>query len=86
MKATQVIQPYDFGEDASKDTCLWLKGLPILTTTKYVQPRIVNGKERWANQTDSGQNKLTPSDTRAMERSRTYQGIADAMAEQWGTA
>lgn len=84
MKAAQVIQPYEFGEDASKDTCLWLKGLLPLQSTKRVEPRMIDGKPRWANQTDSGQNKLTPSETRAMERSRTYQGIADAMAEQWG--
>ena len=86
MKATQVIQPYEFGEDASKDTCLWLKGLAPLKPTKRIEPRMVNGRPRWANQTDSGQNKLTPSETRATERSRTYQGIADAMAEQWGSA
>jgi hypothetical protein len=52
--------------------------------TNYIEPRIVNGKNRWANQTDSGQNRLGPSETRAKERSKTYQGIADAMAEQWG--
>lgn len=82
-KPTQYIQPYDFGEDASKNTCLWLYGLPELKTTKYIEPRIVNGKKRWGNQTDSGQNKLPPSATRSRERSRTYQGVADAMAEQW---
>ena len=49
-----------------------------------IEPRIVEGKERWANQTDSGQNRLGPSPERAKERSRTYQGIADAMANQWG--
>ena len=80
----QIIQPYQFGEDASKATCLWLRGLPTLKPTTYVEPRIINGKKRWANQTDSGQNKLTPSDDRWKERSRTYQGIADAMATQWG--
>ncbi len=40
--------------------------------------------ERWSNQTDTGQNRLPPSATRAAERGRTYQGIADAMADQWG--
>lgn len=80
----QKIQPYRFGEDASKLTCLWLHGLPPLRPTKDVEPRIVNGKARWANQTDSGQNKLAPSKTRSMERSRTYPGIANAMADQWG--
>ena len=84
IKPTQYIQPYEYGEDASKKTCLWLKGLPELKPTKYVEPRIVNGKKRWGNQTDSGQNKMSPSDTRGHERSLTPQGWADAMAEQWG--
>lgn len=79
----QYIQPNEFGHDASKKTCLWLFGLPKLKATKYIPGRIIKGKMRWANQTDSGQNKLTPSDTRATERSKTYQGIADAMADQW---
>lgn len=82
-KFDQVIQPYDFGEDASKATCLWLQRLPQLKRTRYVEPRWVNGKPRWGNQTDSGQNRLGPSERRSAERSRTYQGIADAMAEQW---
>lgn len=88
--ADQYIQPYDFGEDASKKTGLWLHGLPKLTPTKRVPGRLVghdaklNPIHRWANQTDSGQNKLAPSDTRWKERSKTYQGIAEAMAEQWG--
>lgn len=80
----QIIQPYQFGEDASKATCLWLDGLPRLKPTKYFPPRIVNGRPRWGNQTDGGQNKLAPSETRAADRARTYQGIAEAMAEQWG--
>lgn len=83
-KPDQIIQPYQFGHDASKATCLWLKNLEPLQPTKYIEPRIVNGKSRWANQTDSGQNKLGPSDDRWKLRSATYQGIADAMAEQWG--
>jgi hypothetical protein len=86
MKCSQVIQPYEFGDDASKATCLWLKNLPPLKATRYVEPRMVNGKPRWANQTDSGQNKLGPSPTRKTDRSRTYQGIADAMAQQWSEA
>ena len=88
-KPDQIIQPHQYGEDASKATCLWLKELPPLTSTERVAGRLVtlsSGKtvERWANQTDSGQNKLAPSADRWKERSRTYQGIADAMAEQWG--
>lgn len=83
-KPDQIIQPYQFGEDASKQTCLWLKNLPLLKPTKYIEPRIVNGKKRWGNQTDSGQNNLPPSEDRWKIRSKTYKGIASAMAEQWG--
>ncbi|RMD97834.1 MAG: hypothetical protein D6816_17100 [Bacteroidetes bacterium] len=107
-KPDQVIQPYQFGHDASKATCLWLKNLPVLKPTEFVPPRYVckcghsfsydlgkygcpnccgeNGaaRPRWANQTDSGQNRLGPSDDRWKERSKTYPGIAKAMAEQWG--
>ena len=83
-KPDQIIQPHQFGHDASKKTCLWLKNLPLLKPTQLVEPRIVEGKPRWANQTDSGQNKLPPSKDRWRLRSKTYQGIADAMAAQWG--
>lgn len=83
MPPSQIIQPYDFGDDASKKTCLWLKNLPNLKPTKYVEPRYVNDKPRWGNQTDSGQNKLPPSKNRSELRSKTFPGIAKAMAEQW---
>ena len=77
----QIIHPWQFGEDASKATCLWLKGLPLLKPTKILP----GGRSaRRGNQTPSGQNKLGPSPERAMLRAMTYQGIADAMAEQWG--
>jgi len=82
-KPDQTIQPHQFGHDASKRTCLWLKGLPKLRPTKSVKPRMVDGKPRWANQTDSGQNRLGPSEDRATIRSLTYPGIAAAMAQQW---
>ena len=84
-KPDQIVTPYEFGHDASKKTCLWLKNLPLLKPTKMIEPRIVNGKKRWGNQTDSGQNKLAPSDDRWKIRSETYEGIADAMAAQWGS-
>lgn len=77
-KPSQIIQPWQFGHGASKKTCLWLKNLPLL------QPTEGTIKELYANQTPSGQNKLGPSPTRAQERSRTYEGIAAAMAKQWG--
>ena len=83
-KPEQIIQPHQYGHDASKSTCLWLTGLPKLIGTADIAPRIVNGRPRWANQTNSGQNKLGPSAERAALRSVTYQGIADAMAMQWG--
>ena len=83
-KPDQIIQPYQFGHDASKQTCLWLKGLPLLTPTEYVEPAMVNGKKRWANQTPAGQDKTPPGPDRWKIRSRTYEGIAQAMATQWG--
>lgn len=74
-KPDQIIQPWMFGEDASKKTCLWLKNLPSLEPTNVVV------KNRYANQTPSKQNKL--SSARSKERSITYKGIAEAMANQW---
>ena len=80
----QVIQPHWFGEDTSKATAMYLVRLPKLKPTKHFPPRIVNGKKRWGNQTDSGQSNLTPSDDRAKERSKTLPGPAMAFAKQWG--
>lgn len=85
----QTIQPYEFGDDASKRTGLWLDRVHRLFPTRRVQGRIVewprcSGRyvERWANQTDSGQNNLTPDTDRWLSRSMTYPGIAAAFA-QW---
>lgn len=84
-KPDQIIQPHQFGHDASKATCLWLsEKLPLLAPTKHIQPRIVNGKKRWANQTDSGQNRVGSRVDRWKIRSKTYPGIAKAMSMQWG--
>lgn len=83
-KPDQIIQPYEFGHDASKKTCLWLANLPKLRGTRYVEPTLLaNGKKVWGNQTPSGQNKLGPSKDRWKLRSLTYEGIAEAMADQW---
>jgi hypothetical protein len=82
-KPDQIIHPRMFGHDASKATCLWLKGLPQLRPTQTIAPRIVNGRKRWGNQTDSGQNRLSPSPDRWKLRSETYRGIAQAMSDQW---
>ena len=77
-KPDQIIQPWQYGHDASKSTCLWLKNLPLLKPTDIIK------KDRYANQTASGQNNLGPSVDRWKLRSTTFPGIADAMAEQWG--
>lgn len=81
-KPEQIIQPWMFGHDASKATCLWLKNLPLLEPTDVLP----GGRSaRRGNQTASGQNRLPPSPGRWKIRAQTYQGIADAMAAQWGS-
>jgi site-specific DNA-cytosine methylase len=80
-KPDQIIQPWQFGHDASKKTCLWLKNLPLLTPTNVLS---LPESGVWANQTPTGQNKLGPKQDRWKARSLTYQGIANAMADQWG--
>ena len=113
-KPTQIIQPYEFGDDASKATCFWYVGadgeeLPDMRLPVYPAKRVAgrmvpraramgasdrangcaNGCagpafiERWANQTDTGQNRLSPGGDRWKERSRTFPGIADAGAAHW---
>lgn len=82
-KPDQIIHPWMFGHPESKATCLWLKELPPLQPTD-VLPKPASG--RWQNQTASGQSKLGPSPDRWKERSRTYTGIAQAMAQQWTMA
>ena len=88
-EADQIYQPYWFGDDASKATCLYLKrAWPIpIDWTKYLPGRKVewpkgSGRivERWANQTDSGQNRLTPGEDRWKDRSRTLPKVAAAFA------
>lgn len=80
---SQVIQPWQFGHPESKATCLWLKNLPPLSPTNILQ-KPPSG--RWENQTPGGHNKIPPSKDRWKLRSKTYPGIADAMAQQWGEA
>jgi hypothetical protein len=84
-KPSQIIHPHQFGDDASKATGFWLsESVPLLVPTKHVEPRIFDDRPRWANQTDSGQNRLSPSANRWLKRSATYPGIAAAMGDQWG--
>lgn len=71
-KPDQIIHPWQFGHGETKATCLWLKGLPLLKPTN-----IVEGREQRIG-------KLPPSEDRAKLRSKTYLGIAQAMADQWG--
>ena len=70
-KPDQIIQPWQFGHGETKATCLWLKGLPKLTPTNIVDGRTARV------------HRMPPGPDRWRERSRTYQGIADAMAQQW---
>ena len=78
-KYTQIIQPYQYGHDHSKKTCLWLKNLPKLKPTKEVEITYITTKN--GHRYTKGWYK-TPRNS--IDRSRTFQGIADAMAEQWG--
>lgn len=81
-KPDQYVQPWWFGDDASKKTGWWLKNLPKLKPTDMLPG---DNSTRRANQTPSGQNKLGPSPDRWKERSRFYPGMARAMAQQWGS-
>lgn len=71
-KPDQIIQPWWFGHGETKATCLWLKGLPKLVATNVVEGR------------EARVHKMPPSENRWKERSRTYEGVARAMAQQWG--
>lgn len=73
-KPDQIIQPWQFGHGETKATCLWLKGLPLLVPTNIVDGR------------DAKVHRMPPSADRWKNRSRTYPGIASAMAAQWGKA
>lgn len=73
-KPDQIIQPWQFGHGETKATCLWLKGLPKLTPTDVVEGR------------EARVHRMPPGPDRWKERSRTFEGVARAMAEQWGTA
>lgn len=72
-KPDQIIQPWQFGHGETKTTCLWLKNLPLLTATNAVEGRA------------DRVHRMPPSPDRWKDRSRTYQGIANAMADQWGS-
>ena len=90
-KPDQIINPFNFGHPVSKKTCLWLKGLPLLTPTNEVEPEIIHSKGKSGGYsgpswyvTDENGKILSWKDPRtAKARSKTYTGVAKAMAEQW---
>jgi site-specific DNA-cytosine methylase len=89
IKPTQIIQPYEYGHTARKTTCLWLKGLQLLKPTKIVEPEIVkykckNGKYVTFSKDYCYKFDWNNPEERSKKRSKTYDGIAKAMAEQWG--
>lgn len=83
-KSNQIVQPYQFGHREPKKTCLWLKGLPLLQPTELVEPEYIVSKsgKRMAKWYYIDAKKLSKAECTRM-RSRTFQGIADAMASQW---
>lgn len=88
--ADQEIHPYQFGHDVSKTTGLWLDGLPLLVAdpADYIEPETITYKgkpaKRWDNQSPCGADKMGPCSDRGHKRGKTYTGIADAFADQWG--
>lgn len=86
VKPTQIIQPYFFGDHARKSTCLWLKNLPALVPTQIVEPELITYKYSDGKITTFSKDIVTgiTNKNRSTKRSKTYPGVAKAMAEQWG--
>lgn len=85
-KPNQIIHPYMFGDPERKATCLWLKGLPKLSPTNIVEPNIIKYKNSKGTDSPWHINTINlPKEDRARMRSKTFPGIAQAMAEQWGS-
>lgn len=84
IKPSQKIQPYFFGEHARKTTCLWLKGLPLLSPTEIVEPRLITYKSKNGKRSTFSVDYCRGGGNVAQRRSKTYKGIAKAMATQWG--
>lgn len=85
IKPTQIIQPYEYGHAAKKTTCLWLKGLPNLIPTNIVEPNLVQYTCKSGKVVTVGSNMVYgfKRSERAKARSKTFDGVARAMAEQW---
>lgn len=85
QKPNQIIHPYMFGDPERKSTCLWLKNLPCLIPTNIVKPNIIKYKNGKGTDSPWHVNTMSlPPAERAKARSKTFQGIAKAMAQQWG--
>lgn len=87
-KQSQIIQPYEYGHTSKKSTCLWLKGLPLLQPTEIVEPDLVqyqckSGKVVTFSKDYCHSFDWNDANDRSKKRSKTYEGIAKAMAEQW---
>jgi len=83
-KPTQIIQPYHYGHEVRKTTCLWLKNLPKLIPTKIVEPKMIKMKNGKSMSKFCYETFKLPNKIRGKMRSRFFKGIARAMAEQWG--
>lgn len=83
VKPTQVIQPYEYGNPSRKTTCLWLKGLPNLVPTNIVKPELITYTCKNGKKATFSKDYIVSGD-RGTKRSKTYEGIAEAMAMQWG--
>lgn len=86
IKPSQIIQPYEYGHNAKKSTCLWLKGLPLLKPTEIVEPDLVSYVCKSGKKVTFSRHMVQGFENgeRAKSRSKTFEGIAEAMAEQWG--
>lgn len=84
-KYTQIIQPYEYGHPYSKKTCLWLKGLPELKPTEIVTENIISWVFGGSKDKNGNRRKQSGTQHRSAKiRSKTFSGIARAMADQWG--
>lgn len=86
VKQSQIIQPYEYGHNAKKSTCLWLKGLPLLKPTNIVEPDLVSYVCKSGKKVTFSRHMVQGFENgeRAKSRSKTFEGVAKAMAEQWG--
>ncbi len=86
IRQSQIIQPYEYGHNAKKSTCLWLKGLPLLKPTNIVEPDLISYTCKSGKKVTFSRHMVQGFENgeRAKSRSKTFEGVAKAMAEQWG--